>query len=65
MQVENEYILKLDSLNLTINLGNATNIKDRMDYVKSIIERENGKSGIINVNGNLNEGFEPYFTENQ
>ena len=65
MQVENEYILKLDSLNLTINLGNATNIKDRMDYVKSIIERENGKSEIINVNGNLNEGFEPYFTENQ
>lgn len=65
IQVENEYVLKLDSLNLIVNLGNATNIKDRMDYVKSIMKREKGKSGIINVNGNLNEGFVPYFTENQ
>jgi hypothetical protein len=29
------------------------------------MERENGKAGTINVNGNLNEGFVPYFTENQ
>ncbi len=62
---ENEYILKLDDLNLTINLGNATNLKNRMDYVKSILEKESGKTGTINVNGNLNEGFVPYFTENQ
>ena len=65
IQVENEYILNLDSLNLTINLGNATNLKNRMDYVKSIMKREGGKAGTINVNGNLNEGFVPYFTENQ
>lgn len=65
IQVENEYILNLDSLNLTINLGNATNLKNRMDYVKSIMKREDGKAGTINVNGNLNEGFVPYFTENQ
>lgn len=65
IQVENEYILNLDSLNLTINLGNATNLKNRIDYVKSILEKENGKNGTINVNGNLNEGFVPYFTENQ
>ena len=58
-------ILKLDDLNLTINLGNATNLKNRMDYVKSILEKESGKTGTINVNGNLNEGFVPYFTENQ
>ena len=65
IQVKNEYILTLNSLNLKINLGSATNIKDRMDYVKSIMEKENEKSGTINVNGNLNEGFIPYFTENQ
>lgn len=65
IQVGNEYILKLNSLNLIVNLGNATNIKDRMDYVKSIMEKEEGKSGTINVNGNLNEGFGPYFTESQ
>lgn len=65
IQTRNEYILILSSLNLTINLGNGTNIKDRMDYVKSIMEKENGNSGTINVNGNLNEGFIPYFTESQ
>ena len=65
IQVKNEYILSLDNLNLTINLGNATNLKDKTYYIKSIMERENGKAGTINVNGNLNEGFVPYFTENQ
>lgn len=65
IQIGTEYILNLNSLNLKINLGNATNIKDRMDYVKSIMEKENGHAGTINVNGNLNDGFEPYFTENQ
>ena len=65
IQVKNEYILSLDNLNLTINLGNATNLKYKTYYIKSIMERENGKAGTINVNGNLNEGFVPYFTENQ
>lgn len=63
IQVENDYLLKLD--NFVINLGNATNLKERMDYVKTIIKEESGKSGTINVNGNLNEGFIPYFTEKQ
>ena len=62
IQVKNEYILKLDEINITINLGNCTNLKNRMYYVKSILEKEQGNSGTINVNGNLNEGFTPYFT---
>ena len=65
IQIKEDYILKLDNIGLTINLGNATNLKDRMDYVKSIMEKENGNIGTINVSGNLNEGFVPYFTENQ
>lgn len=65
IQIKEDYILKLDNIGLTINLGNATNLKDRMDYVKSIMEKENGHIGTINVSGNLNEGFVPYFTENQ
>ncbi len=65
IQVKNEYILNLENKNVTINLGNCTNLKNRMYYVKSILEKENGNSGTINVNGNLNEGFVPYFTPNR
>lgn len=64
IQIQNEYIVKLGNDEITINLGNCTNLKNKMFYVKAILEQEVGNKGIINVNGNLNEGFIPYFTEN-
>lgn len=64
IQIQNEYIVKLGNDEITINLGNCTNLKNRMFYVKAILEQEAGNKGTINVNGNLNEGFTPYFTEN-
>lgn len=62
IQVNDEYILSLENDGLIINLGNATNLKDRMYYVSAILKQENGNKGTINVNGNLNEGFLPYFS---
>ena len=64
IQVEDEYILNLENEGITINLGNATNLKNRMYYVSAILKQEAGNSGTIYVNGNLNEGFLPYFSAN-
>ena len=36
-----------------------------MDFVKSIFNDINGQAGTIYVNGNLNEGFKPYFSAEQ
>ncbi len=34
-----------------------------MLYVQAIIEQEKGKEGEIFLNGDLNNGFRPYFRE--
>ncbi len=63
-QVQDEYILSLENEGIIINLGNATNLKNRMYYVKAILAKELGNTGTIYVNGNLDEGFIPYFSAN-
>ena len=62
IQVEDEYIISLENDGITINLGDATNLKNRMYYVNAILKKEAGKRGTIYVNGNLNEGFSAYFS---
>ena len=62
IQVEDEYILNLENDGLTINLGDAANLKNRMDYVKALLKQESGNKGTIYVNGNLNSDFKPYFS---
>lgn len=62
IQVKNEYIISLENDGLTINLGDATNLKNRMYYVNAILKQEEGNRGTIYVNGNLNEGFSTYFS---
>lgn len=64
IQVEDEYILNLENEGITINLGDVTDLKNRMYYVSAILKQEEGNSGTIYVNGNLNEGFLPYFRAN-
>ena len=64
IQVENEYILNLENDGITINFGDGTNLKNRMYYVIAILKQEAGNKGTIYVNGNLNEGFLPYFRAN-
>lgn len=62
-QVENEYIVSLENDGITINLGDASNLKNRMYYVNGILKQEAGQRGTIYVNGNFNEGFSAYFSE--
>ena len=64
IEVNDEYIFNLENDGIIINLGNATNLKDRMYYVSAILKQESGNRGTIYVNGNLNEGFLPYFSAN-
>ena len=64
IQVKNEYILTLGNEQITINLGDATNLKSRIDYVAALLKQEAGNAGTIYVNGNLNGGFLPYFSAN-
>lgn len=61
-QAEDEYIIKLENDGITINLGDASNLKNRMYYVNGILKQEAGNRGTIYVNGNFNEGFSAYFS---
>ena len=57
------YILYLESKNKKINIGDTTNLTNKMLYVQKILENEEGKSGSAFVNGDLSAGFKPYFRE--
>lgn len=63
MENKNNYILTLQNLKKVIYLGDTSNLANKMLYIKAIIEREVEKEGKIFVNGEFNEGFEPYFRE--
>lgn len=65
IQIKDEYIINLEKDGITVNLGDATNLKNRMYYVSAILKQEAGKQGTIYVDGNLNEGFSPYFSANE
>lgn len=62
IQVKDEYIISLENAGITINLGDASNLKNRIYYVNAILKQEAGNRGTIYVNGNFNEGFSPYFS---
>ena len=59
----NEYILYFPSSKKYAYLGNGTDITNKMLYVKTILKQEEKNSGRIFINGNLNDGFKPYFRE--
>ena len=57
----NEYIVYMAEKSKTIHLGNHSNLGTKILYVKAIIEAEEGNEGDIFVNGDLINGFQPYF----
>ena len=59
----NEYVLELKKENKLVYLGTATDLTNRMTYIKIIIDKEKGKSGRVFVNGDINSGFKPFFRE--
>ncbi len=62
---DDEYKLELKKENKEAYLGNATNLTNKILYVKLILEKEKGNEGKIFVNGDLNSGFKPYFREKE
>lgn len=60
---KNNTILYLESKSKKINIGDTTNLTNKMLYVQKILENEEGKSGSVFVNGDISAGFKPYFRE--
>ena len=58
----NQYILYLKIKKKYIYLGDASNLNNRMLYVQIILEQEENE-GTIFIDGDLNDGFKPYFRE--
>lgn len=61
MQDKNEYTMYLAEKQKTVHLGDESNLSTKILYVKAIIEAEEGQAGEIFINGDLNNGFQPYF----
>ena len=58
-----EYVVYLETEKKTIYLGDGSNLKDKVLSLEKILESEKGIEGSIYLNGNLNDGFKPYFSE--
>ena len=56
-----EYTVYMEEKAKTIHLGNNSNLGTKILYVKAILEAENGVEGDIFVNGDLINGFQPFF----
>lgn len=64
IKVQNgEYLLELQKENKTVYLGKDSDLTNKIVYLKAIIKAEKGKKGIIFLNGDLNNGFKPFFRE--
>ena len=59
---KNEYIIYLDEKK-KVHIGDTSNLSNKILYVQAIIEQEKGTEGDIFVNGDLNNGFNPYFRD--
>lgn len=62
---DKDYIVYLKSENKKINIGDSSNLSNKMLYIKKILENEKENSGTIFINGDLNDGFKPYFREEE
>lgn len=60
---KNNYSIYLEQEKKKVHLGETNNLSNKMLYVVSIIEQEQGKEGDIYVDGDLNNKFQPYFRE--
>lgn len=60
---KDNYVLYLESKSKKINIGDTSNLTNKMLYVQKILENEEGRSGTAFVNGDLSTGFKPYFRE--
>ena len=62
IDTDEEYIIELKS-GVKINFGDLSDLKNKMYYMNAIMKKEEGHIGTIYLNGNINDGFLPYFKE--
>ena len=58
-----DYTVYLESENKTIHFGDASNLSNKILYVKAMIDSEKNVEGEIFVNGDINNKFRPFFRE--
>ena len=65
INIENKsnYIIYMDEEKKTIYLGNENNLSNKMLYVPTILQENQGKEGTIYLNGDINNNFKPRFRE--
>ena len=59
-----DYIIYMEELGKLVYMGNSSDLNNKMLHLREILKKTEGKSGSIFLNGNLNDGFKPYFREN-
>ena len=60
---KSNYIIYMEEEKKTIYLGDERNLSNKMLYVPTILEENQGKEGTIYVNGDVNNNFKPRFRE--
>ena len=60
---KNNYELFIESEKKTIEIGDKSNLSNKMLYVPAIIEENKNKEGTIYLNGDINDNFRPRFRE--
>ena len=60
---KSDYIIYMEEEKKTIHLGDESNLSNKMLYVPTILEENQGKEGTIYVNGDINNDFKPRFKE--
>ena len=58
-----DYTVYLESEKKTIHFGDASNLSNKILYVKAMIDSEKDIEGEIFVNGDINNKFRPFFRE--
>ncbi len=60
---KNNYTIYMEEEQKTIYLGDDSNLNNKMLYVPTILQENQGKEGTIYINGDINNGFKPIFRE--
>lgn len=60
---KSNYIINMDEEKKTIQLGNNSNLSNKILYIPAILAENQGKEGTIYLNGDINGDFKPRFRE--
>lgn len=60
---KSDYIIYMEEEKKTIYLGDESNLSNKMLYLPTILQENQGKEGTIYLNGDINNNFKPRFKE--